>query len=39
MKKEKAFFESSAEERRKKERQFGKIMKNYKKDMKKDKNF
>lgn len=34
MKKEKAYFESTVEERRKKDKKFGKIMKNYKKDMK-----
>jgi ribosome biogenesis GTPase len=39
MEKEKAFFESSAADRRKKEKVFGKIMKNYKKDMNKNKNF
>lgn len=37
MEKEKAYFESTAEERRKKEKDFGKIMKNYKKDMKRNK--
>jgi len=37
MEREKAFFESSIAERRKKEKQFGKIFKNYKKDMKKGK--
>lgn len=36
LEKEKAFFESTQEERRKKEKEFGKIMKNYKKDMKKN---
>ncbi len=36
MEKEKEYFESSAEKRRKKEKIFGKIMKNYKKDMKKN---
>lgn len=36
MEKEKAHFESSLAERRKKEKQFGKIYKNYKKDMKKN---
>lgn len=34
MEKEKAYFESSVAERRKKEKNFGKIMKNYKKDIK-----
>ncbi len=34
---EKAHFESSIEERRKKEKEFGKVMKNYKKDLKKNK--
>jgi ribosome biogenesis GTPase len=34
LEREKAHFESTIEERRKKEKQFGKIMKNYKKDMK-----
>lgn len=38
MEKEKAFFETSAADRRKKEKEFGKIMKNYKKDMKKNRN-
>jgi ribosome biogenesis GTPase len=37
MEKEKAHFESTIAERRKKEKEFGKIMKNYKKDMKKNK--
>jgi ribosome biogenesis GTPase / thiamine phosphate phosphatase len=36
MEKEKSFFESTVEERRKKEKTFGKIMKNYKKDIKKN---
>jgi ribosome biogenesis GTPase / thiamine phosphate phosphatase len=36
MEREKAHFESTAKERRKKEKNFGKIMKNYKKDMKKN---
>lgn len=36
MEKEKAFFESSVAERRKKDKSFGKMLKNYKKDM--DKN-
>lgn len=36
MEKEKAFFESTIAERRKKDRLFGKILKNYKKDMKKN---
>jgi ribosome biogenesis GTPase len=35
MEREKAHFEASVAERRKKEKQFGKIMKNYKKDIKK----
>jgi ribosome biogenesis GTPase / thiamine phosphate phosphatase len=37
MLKEKAHFESTAEERRKRDKKFGKIMKNYKKDMNKNK--
>lgn len=37
MEREKAYFESTVAERRKKERGFGKIMKNYKKDMKRNK--
>lgn len=37
MEKEKAYFESTAEERRKKEKDFGKVLKNYKKDMKRNK--
>lgn len=37
MEKEKAHFESSVIERRKKEKEFGKFMKNYKKDMKNNK--
>jgi ribosome biogenesis GTPase / thiamine phosphate phosphatase len=37
LEREKAFFESTVEERRKKEKKFGKMMKNYKKDMKKKK--
>jgi ribosome biogenesis GTPase / thiamine phosphate phosphatase len=37
MLREKAHFESSAEERRKRDKKFGKIMKNYKKDMNKNK--
>jgi ribosome biogenesis GTPase / thiamine phosphate phosphatase len=37
MVKEKAHFESSVAERRKKEKTFGKMMKNYKKDMKRNK--
>jgi ribosome biogenesis GTPase len=32
MEREKAFFESSLVQRRKKEKEFGRIMKNYKKD-------
>lgn len=39
MEKEKAYFESTVSERRKKEKQFGKIMKNYKKDMKRNKDW
>ncbi|NVO10704.1 MAG: ribosome small subunit-dependent GTPase A [Bacteroidales bacterium] len=35
--KEKAFFESTVAERRKKEKEFGKMFKNYKKDMKRNK--
>lgn len=38
MEKENAHFESTSVERRKKDKEFGKMMKNYKKDMKKDKN-
>jgi ribosome biogenesis GTPase len=37
MEREKAHFESTSEERRKKDKEFGKVMKNYKKDMKKNK--
>lgn len=37
MEREKAHFESTIEERRKKEKEFGKVIKNYKKDMKKNK--
>jgi ribosome biogenesis GTPase len=37
MEKEKAFFESTFAERRRKEKIFGKIIKNYKKDIKSDK--
>ncbi len=37
LEREKAHFESSIEERRKKEKEFGKVMKNYKKDLKKNK--
>jgi ribosome biogenesis GTPase len=37
MEREKAHFESTAAERRKKDKEFGKIVKNYKKDMKKNK--
>ncbi len=36
MKKENAYFESTVEERRKKERSFGKMIKNYKKDIKRN---
>lgn len=39
MERENAHFESSAEERRKKDKEFGKFVKNYKKDMKKNKGF
>lgn len=39
MEKEKAYFQSTVEEKRKKDKEFGKIMKNYKKDMKKSKYF
>jgi ribosome biogenesis GTPase / thiamine phosphate phosphatase len=39
MEREKAHFESTVEEKRKKDKEFGKIMKNYKKDMKKNKYF
>jgi ribosome biogenesis GTPase len=38
MEKEKAHFDSTVEEKRKRDKQFGKIMKNYKKDLKKNKN-
>jgi len=37
MEREKAYFESTVAERRKKEKEFGKILKNYKKDMNKNK--
>jgi ribosome biogenesis GTPase len=37
MKREKAYFESTIEERRKKDKEFGKMVKNYKKDMNKNK--
>jgi len=37
MEKEKAFFESTAEERKNRDKQFGKILKNYKKDIKNNK--
>jgi len=33
---EKAYFETTVEERRKKERMFGKLMKNYKKDVRRN---
>jgi ribosome biogenesis GTPase len=36
MEREKAHFESTIEERRKKDKEFGKVIKNYKKDMKKN---
>ena len=36
MEREKAYFETTVEEKRKKEKLFGKIMKNYKKDIKKN---
>jgi ribosome biogenesis GTPase len=39
MEREKAHFESSLDEKRKKDKDFGKMLKNYKKDMKKNKNF
>ena len=39
MEKEKAYFQSTVEEKRKKDKEFGKIMKNYKKDMKKNRCF
>lgn len=39
MEKEKAYFQSTVEEKRKKDKEFGKIMKNYKKDMKKNNYF
>lgn len=38
MEREKAHFESTLEEKRKKDKEFGKMLKNYKKDMKKNKN-
>jgi ribosome biogenesis GTPase len=37
MKREKAYFESTIGERRKKDKEFGKMVKNYKKDMNKNK--
>lgn len=37
MEREKAHFESTIEEKRKKDKEFGKVIKNYKKDMKKNK--
>lgn len=37
MEREKAHFESTIEERRKKDKEFGKVVKNYKKDLKKNK--
>jgi ribosome biogenesis GTPase / thiamine phosphate phosphatase len=37
LEREKAHYEATVEERRKKDKEFGKIMKNYKKDMKKNK--
>ena len=37
LEKEKAHFESSVEDRRKRDKEFGKMMKNYKKDIKKNK--
>ena len=37
LEREKVFFESSVIERRKKDKDFGKMLKNYKKDMKKNK--
>jgi ribosome biogenesis GTPase len=36
MDREKAHYESSVAERRKKEKEFGKIMKNYKKELKRE---
>lgn len=39
MEREKAHFEETVEEKRKKEKTFGKIIKNYKKDMKRNENF
>lgn len=39
MEREKAHFESTLEEKRKKDKEFGKIMKNYKKDMKRNNDF
>jgi ribosome biogenesis GTPase / thiamine phosphate phosphatase len=37
MERERAHFDSTIEERRKKEKEFGKFIKNYKKDMKNNK--
>ena len=37
MEREKAHFESTIEEKRKKDKEFGKVIKNYKKEMKKNK--
>ena len=37
MEREKAHFESTIEERQKKDKEFGKVIKNYKKDIKKNK--
>lgn len=37
MEREKVYFESTIEDRRKKDKEFGKVIKNYKKDMKKNK--
>jgi ribosome biogenesis GTPase len=39
MEREKAHFESTVEEKRKKDKEFGKILKNYKNDMKRNKYF
>ena len=36
MEKERAYFESTSLERRKKDKEFGKLMKNYKKEMKRN---
>jgi ribosome biogenesis GTPase len=39
MEREKAHFEATVEEKRKKDKEFGKILKNYKNDMKRNKYF